>query len=320
MNEIFSTENLVELEKFLSTQNAEEIREKLFAEFLIYSDYKNVTEWNKAVRLCECLAIVGWGNYEPVQAVCGTFFNGNPMTDFYNKFGHERFVSAIWSKRKNGLTMENGRTTYFYSPDVPNKQKIQEYSVNECIEDIKLADQRNWIPRSPIYLSRTISNCYENSKVVIDSIGNDLRDTFENNMTPQLYGRAINIINFKLCFSYYDNDHCKCNTIIADEKLNLKHKDFYPTLLTMYSKKEIENNGYDLRNRYEYGSFRNGIFRVVINFEKELSEMGHIAQKQKISFHIEEALSVVIDKLKKKKLAYNFELMQSDFLRIMNGR
>jgi len=46
--------------------------------------------------------------------------------------------------------------------------------------------------------------------------------------------------------------------------------------------------------------------------------MGHHAQKQKISFHIEEALSVIIEKLKKKKLEYNFDLMQSDFLKIIN--
>jgi len=318
MNKIFTIENLVELENYLSKQNAEEIREKLFAEFLKYSDYKNATEWNKAVRLCECLAIVGWGKYEPVQAVRGTFFNGNPETDFYNKFGQQRFTGAIWSKRKNGYTMENGRTVYYQSPDVPDKQTDKDYPAKECIEDVKLADQRNWIPRSPIYMSRTISNCYENSKTVIESIGNELRDNLEQNMRPDIYGRAINIINFKLSFSYYDHDHCKCNTIIADEKLNLKHKDFYPTLLTMYSKKEIEKNGYYLRNRYEYGSFRDGIFRVGINFEKELSEMTDVEQKQKISFHIEEALSVVIEKLKKKKLAYNFELMQSDFLKLMS--
>ena len=318
MNEIFSIEDLTELENFLSKQNADEIREKLFAEFLKYSDYKNATEWNKAVRLCECLAIVSWGNYEPVQAVCGTFFNGNPMTDFYNKFGQERFVSAIWSKRKNGLTMESGRTFYSQSPDFPDKQTDKNYPACECIEDVKLADQRNWIPRSPVYISRTTSNCYENSKAVIESLGSELRNNLEHNMTPQLYGRAINFIGFNLSFSYYDHDHCKTNYIIADPKLNLKQKDFYPLLLTMYPKKEIEKNGYYLRNRYEYGSFRDGKFRVNIKFEKELSEMEHYAQKQKISFHIEEALSVVIDKLKKKKLAYNFDLMQSDFLKIIN--
>jgi len=86
----------------------------------------------------------------------------------------------------------------------------------------------------------------------------------------------------------------------------------------MYPKQEIEKNGYYLRNRYEYGSFRDGIFRVGIHFEKELSEMEHSAQKQKISIHIEEALKVIIDKLKKKKLEYDFDLMQLDFLKIIN--
>ena len=319
MDKIFSIESLAEMELFLSKQNADEIREKLFAEFLKYSDYRNVTEWNKAVRLCECLAIVGWGKYEPVQAVRGTFFNGNPMTDFYNKFSQPRFVSAIWSKRKNGLTMENGRTSCYYSPDAPNKQTIKgNYPVIEHIEDLKLEDQRNWIPRSPVFFSRTTSNCYEKSKAVIESIGNDLQANLDLKMTPEKYGRAINIIKFSLSFSYYDHAHCKSNYIIADEKLNLKQKDFYPVLLTMYPKQEIEKNGYYLRNRYEYGSFRDGIFRVGIHFEKELSEMEHSAQKQKISIHIEEALKVIIDKLKKKKLEYDFDLMQSDFLKIIN--
>jgi len=67
MNEIFSIESLAELELFLSKQNTDEIREKLFAEFLKYSDYKNATEWNKAVRLCECLAIIGWGKEKQVR-------------------------------------------------------------------------------------------------------------------------------------------------------------------------------------------------------------------------------------------------------------
>jgi hypothetical protein len=319
MNEIFLIESLDELNNILSKHDADEIREVLFAEFLKYADYKNVTQWNKAVRLCECLAIIGWGKHEPLQAVRCMFFNGNPMTCFYNKFKEPRFVDAIWSKRKSGFTMENDRTSYYYSPDVPNKQTITwEYPVVECIEETKLADQRNWIPCGPVYISRTILNCYENSKDVIESIKHDLLTNLNMQMTPEKYGNTIKYIQFRLDFSYYDHDHCKTNHIIADPKLNLKQKDFYPVLLTMYSKKEIEKEGYYLVNRYEYGNFRDGVFRVHINFEKELSEMEHRQQKQKISFHIEEALSVVIDKLKKKKLAYNFDLMQSDFLKIIN--
>jgi hypothetical protein len=319
MNEIFSIEDLAELEVFLSGRNADEVQETLFADFLRYSDYKNATEWNKAVRLCECLAIIGWGEHEPLQAVKGQFFNGNPTTGFYNKFKEPRFVDAIWSKRKAGLTMENDRTTYHFSPDLPSKPTLLwKHPVIECIEDLKLSDQRNWIPLTPIYIVRGIGNCYENSKAVIESIQNDLQANLNLKMTPEKYGRAIKFIHFRLTFSYFDNAHNKANLIIADEKLGLKQKDFYNTLLTMFSEKDIKENGYFLRNRYEYGNFRNGVCKVEIRFEKELSEMKHIAQKQKIAFHIKEALGVVLSKLKKKKIEYDFDLMQSDFLNILN--
>jgi hypothetical protein len=317
MNEIFLIEELADLEVFLSKQNTDEIRENLFAEFLRYSDYKNATEWNKAVRLCECLAIVGWGEHEPLQAVRGKFFNGNPETGFYNKFVEPRFVDAIWSKRKDGLTMEDGRTTYHFSPDFPDK-KTGSHTVTECIQDLKLSGQRNWIPRTPVYITRTISNCYENSKAVLESIDKDLQVTLNSKMTPEKYGRAIDFIRLDLCVSYPIRFSGETNYIIADEKLKLKYKDFYKVLCTMYTKKEINANGLYLRNRYEYGGFRNGVFKVEIHFEKELGEMEHHAQKQKIAFHLEEALNVVIEKLKKKKLVYDFDLMRSDFLNIVN--
>jgi hypothetical protein len=317
INSIYEIENLDELETLLSKYNTAEITEQLFAEFLKYCEYKNVSDWNKAVRLCECLAITGWGGHEPVQAVRGTFFNGNPETDFYNKFRETRYVSAIWSKRKNGFTMENDRAFYLYSPNVPSKQSGK-YPATECIEDIKLLSQRNRILCNPICFIRTIGNCYKNSKAVIESIENSLQANLDKNMTPEKYGRAINSIVFNLCFSFYDNGSCKTNYIIADEKLNLKQKDFYPALLKIYRRAEIEKNGYYLRNRYEYGNFRNGIFRVSIHFERELSDMENQEQKEKMAFHIEEALGVVIGKLKKKQLKYNFDLMQDDFLKIIN--
>ena len=49
----------------------------LYAQFLEnidekkYADYKSVSEWDKAMRLCECFAVIGWGNYEPVEALRG---------------------------------------------------------------------------------------------------------------------------------------------------------------------------------------------------------------------------------------------------------
>ena len=141
MEKIFEIEDLKELEEFLQSQSEIELlRERLFAGFLKYADYKNAEEWNKAVRLCESLTIIGWGNHEPVEALRGQFFNGNPATCFQNKFGETRFVDAIWSKRANGLTMEQGRTSYCFSPDDPNQKQsvFWEYEIKEDIQDIRL--------------------------------------------------------------------------------------------------------------------------------------------------------------------------------------
>ncbi|GHS90188.1 hypothetical protein FACS189487_11560 [Campylobacterota bacterium] len=303
MQKIFEIEDLGELERYLATQKSTDIRERLFDEFLRYAEYKNATEWNKAVRLCEALAIVGWGTHEALQAGRGKFFNGNPETGFYNKFDKPRFVNAIWSKRKSGLTMENGRTSYFQSPDLEDKPSVlSDYPINECIQDITLLNQRNWIPHAPVLITRGISNCYPSSKAAIDSIYTDLQPALKKQMRPEIYGNAIDTIIINCRFSYFDNPHCKTNHIIADEKLNIKQADFDLELLKLYSKQEIKHNGYYLRNRYEYGSLRNGIFHVNIYFEKELGDIDERAQKRKIAFHIDEALRTIVEKLKKKNL------------------
>ena len=323
MNEIYKIDDLKSLETFLRSQKEiGQLREMLFTEFLIYADYKNVTEWNKAVRICESLAIIGWGKYEALEAVRGMFFNGNPETTFRNKFGAPRFVGAIWSKRVTGFTMENGRTAYNASPDqIDEKQSLlREYQVKEDIQDLKIKSQRNWIPKNPILIGRGIANCYENSKAVLESIDKDLLSALNLKMQPEKYGTALNRIMIRHSHSYYDHDCCKCNIIIADEKLKLKRKDCESTLLTMFSEQEINKNGYYLQNRFEFGPFRldTGKVNIVIRFEREFSQLSHSQQKEKFSEYLLMAVQTIVDKLKKKKLDYNFDLMLEDFVIIVN--
>ena len=56
------------------------MREILYLEFLKYTTYSGAGKWNRAVRLCECLAVTGWGDHEALETVCGVYFNGNPET------------------------------------------------------------------------------------------------------------------------------------------------------------------------------------------------------------------------------------------------
>ena len=139
-------------------------------------------------------------------------------------------------------------------------------------------------------------------------------------MRPELYGSSIDTITLNLSFSFYDNYHSKTNYIIADESLKLKQKDFYPKLLELYSEKEIQDNGYYLRNRFSFKPFRkeSGTTRVDIVLEKEFSQLSDLRQKQLLSEYLLHAVEHVAQRLDK-KIAYDFPLRISDFKLILNS-
>lgn len=323
MQEIYEYNDLKDIEMFLKSQkDIDKLREILFAEFLKYADYKNVTEWNKAVRICESLAIIGWGKYEPLEALKGMYFNGNPMTFFLNKFGECRFVDAVWAKKATGYTMQQGRISYNFSPNQKDQKETTfwDYEVKEDIQDIKIESQRNWTPKNPIWFKRVISSCYENSRVVLESVIKDLQPTLNLKMRPEKYGSSINRIIINHSHSYYEHAHCKNNLIILENSKKMTNHKAWKELHKMYSEKEIEDNGYYLRNRFIYGPFRTdtGKVNININFEKAFSELSHQEQKEKFAEYSLIALNTIIEKLKKKKINYNFDLMLEDFTSILN--
>lgn len=318
-SQIYEIDNLQQLQEYLmGFSDSERVRTYLSAEFLKYSRYRNAAEWNRAVRLCECLSVIGWGHLEPLEAIKGTYFNGNPNTFFINRNAEVRFWDAVWSKRKEGIAIDFGASSFRGSPDAPSmKSPVAGDGIGE-IQPMKLNSQRNWIPKNPICITRGLANCYENSKSVIESMEQELKPALNQRMRPELYGNAINRIILNCSFSFYDNYHCKTNYVIADDSLGLKQKDFYPALLGMFSKKEIEDNGYYLRNRFTYGPFRSdtGMTRIGIVLEKEFSEQPHLRQKQVLSEYFLHAVNRCTSRLCK-KVDYDFKLMQTDFAAIL---
>lgn len=318
MTEIFEIEDLGRLREYLSGfADIDKLRTELYAGFLRYAAYVNAFEWNRAVRLCECLAIVGWGDHEALEAIKGSYFNGNPNTFFVNRNSEPRFLDAVWSARQGGVAIDFGLSTFHDSQDSVLSRTIPS-GIGE-IQTLKLNSQRNWIPKNPICITRGLANCYENSRALIDSMENELKPELNRRMRPELYGNAINRIILNCSFSFYDNYHCKTNYIIADESLKLKQKDFYPALLKMYSPEEIEANGYYLRNRFSYGPFSTatGQTRVAIVFEKEFSDKLLQKQKQLLAAYLIHAVERIAGRLSK-KIDYNFSLMIADFSTILH--
>ena len=129
LEKIYAIEGLGELENFLREKGLNLMRKPLLAEFDRYAFYQNAIEWNKAVKICECLAITGWGERESLEALRGRYFNGQYMTYFLNASGEPRFVEAHWSKRKTGLSMQDNET--FFNPSPDDKGKTLKRPVKE---------------------------------------------------------------------------------------------------------------------------------------------------------------------------------------------
>ncbi|MCI8999150.1 MAG: hypothetical protein HFJ95_09180 [Muribaculaceae bacterium] len=320
MERIFEISGLDDLREYLDGKpDKDALREQLYGEFLKLSRYRNASEWNTVVRLCEALAIVGWGSHEPLEAIRGMWFNGNPETYFLNRYSKPRFLDAVWSKRKDGFAIDYNMSFFHGSQDAPlDKAERLSGGIGET-QDVTLCSQRNWIPKNPLFIVRGLSNCYEGSKPVIESIENELVPQLKCGMRPELYGNAIDMLILELIFSFYDDYYCKTNYIIADESLKLKRKDFYPKLLEMYSEKEIEDNGYYLRNRFTYGPFRRdtGRARVEIVFEKEFSQLPAQEQKLLLCRYMLHAVEQMAKRLER-KISYDFPLLISDFKSILD--
>lgn len=323
MDEIFNITGIDELTEFLASQSDRDaVRERLFSMFLRYSDYRCAEEWNRAVRLCECLAIVGWGKHEALEACRGVYFNGYPNTFFLNSKRRPRFTDAVWAKRGSGIMIDSRLTAFHASCDDPlrrNDTGSGYGGVYPVCDEIRLQSQRNWISKNPIRIYRTLDNCYRNSRPVVDSLANDLQPMLDERMRPHLYGQAINMICINCVLSFHDNNSCKTNYIIADEHLKLRSRDFYRKLRETMTEEEINSGGYFLRNRYEIGPYRKdtGCIKIKIVFEKEFSDMTHRAQKAGMAGFFLEAVGRVAAR-QRKKLSYDFDLLTEDMKAILD--
>lgn len=313
---IFEIEHLDELQIYLSgIKNQSELREQLFSIFLSHVEYRTVEEWNKCVRLCETLAIIGWGQHEALEATRGKFVNGYPDTGFINAEGKPRFRHGVWTPRTIGLQLDKDLTGFYSSPEDPLNRSDSRGNITPGNPSyLKLEKQRNWIPKNPVYIRSLILNCYPNSKAVIESAEKDLMHMLNKDMRPAEYGPGLNEIVIFCSFSFFDNEHCMTNYIIADETMKLTKKDFDSVLYSMLSKKEIDAYRYRLRNRYDIGNFVKSTGRITLSiyFEKEFSQLPHHEQKQLMSQYFNEALQRVATRLRK-KIDYNFDAMLADF-------
>jgi hypothetical protein len=173
-----------------SPGNTARIRRSLFSELAKVIEYDDANEWNSAVRLCEALAIVGWGDRERVDAV--SRFNGDCWeTYFVNGADEYRFRHGAWTKRKAGWVLINPE--YYASPDFPDipPKSWEEYAHVKfsAVARAKLASQRNCQQQMPFVMGLCgdfgpVSQC-------VESLKNELTARLMRMMRPAEYGDAL---------------------------------------------------------------------------------------------------------------------------------
>jgi hypothetical protein len=220
---VMSLESLDELAAYLESARQEDIRAQLLSRFDALIDYEDANEWAFAVRICEALAIVGWGTREQVDAI--SRFDGDCWeTKFVTDRNEYRFRLGRWSKRKAGWVLRNPE--YHASPDFADRPSIdwKHYAGNDfpIVDRENLPSQRNSRKQMPITMGQ-IGGSNRTSKAAA-ALRRELARELRETMTPTAYGDAIEKFYFTLncpALSRTFEPHLKVGAY------NAKNKAFY---------------------------------------------------------------------------------------------
>ena len=284
MIEIYNIESLDELSVYLSKQEQEKARNWLFSQFDKLYHYANIKEWNELVRICEALKIIGWGDREPLEAKAQRWINGSYYTSLMNQYFEIKDEQG-WRKLKDSYVLENGDDMTYYS-------------------GYKFQSQRNLLPKSPFRWMK--SGNYQKSVQPLYESLDSLKEMMIHELQPEKYGEKFSYIGVFMLFSHHDDEH---------ETVRLEY---------FHSKDEVPNGfegKYYICPKYKWGRLvnQNEIYHIKVKryFTREFGDLPLYEQKKIVSTDFLYYMQYVTDKLQKKKIDYNSNLLKNDLERIL---
>lgn len=205
-----------------------------------------------------------------------------------------------------------GRSHYHASPDLPYPDG--EFPTALCVQDLKLACQRNWILKNPIRLYQWLDSSDSTTRKLVDAIFDQLVPALDRQMQPEAYGSAIDQIWIDFCFSTNQRGFTE-NFVVIDEDARLSSVELHKRLLKMYPASQIKRESLFLRKRFDYGVFQadKGTMKVTLHFPREFNAQSFSAQRREFAQHLSTAVSGVVQRLEGRGLDYDFGKMQRDF-------
>jgi len=146
LEQIYNFSTIEDLTYWVLDQDESFLRHYLLREFDKRRFYKTADEWNEVVRICEALAIVGWGKRTRLDAIATRVSNWR-HTEFITENGKNCYRYGRWLKRKAGFYITNCHA--YQGPEHNNRASIEYVETKE--ENIvfrpaeKLLSQRNYL-------------------------------------------------------------------------------------------------------------------------------------------------------------------------------
>jgi len=282
LDDIYSIETIEQLTVRIQEEpSPDALRQALFAEYDRYADYANIQEWNKLVRVCEALHIVGWKEREPVEAIAEKWINGSYYSSLRTRTFHTIEGTAKgWSKRGDSFVIDDGRDP-------------TDYGISS------LATQRNSLPKNPVRLVRS-GNYQQSVQPFVDCL-RELRERLDRDMRQERYGSDFDYFAVQCWFSHHD-----------DPSPTMRYEYFH-------TEEDVPPHfaeSYYIRPRLQTSKLakRNGQLKIEFtrHFTRYEGELAVETLKELFKQDLLEMVAILEEKLKKKKLSYRTDLLRQD--------
>ncbi|WP_338552832.1 hypothetical protein [Paenibacillus sp. KS-LC4] len=288
LSSIYESETLEQLAEAIQTAPVkDELRELLIAEYHRLFHYANIKQWNELVRVCEALAIIGWGSsLTPVEAVADKWINGSYYTELRTRtFEQLKDSCKGWSKQQDSFIIHDGSDSTHYG--------ITEF-----------ASQRNLLPKNPLRLVRS-GNYQRSAQPFIDSLS-ELRRELDEHMRQELYGAAFSYVGIHCHFSHHD-----------DAERTLQYEYFH-------EQNDVPDGfeqGYYIKPKFAARKLtsRKGELKLEVtrHYTRAEGELPLSEQQQQFKTDMLVIVDLLTEKLRKKKVSYRMDLLREDLLNIL---
>ena len=294
LNTASADEPLAALKARIAEEPPDRVRAMLLAEYDRLLRYRNIAEWNELVRVCEALAIVGWGEREAVEALAERWVNGSWYTtlrtrEFEKLSGHGTTAGNTeteWSKQGASFVPRSGEDT-------------RDHGIG------RFASQRLPLPKNPLRLAQRVANHQKSAGAFVEALS-ALRHRLDRELSNDSYGEGFDYVGIACTFSNHDDEH---ETVRGEFFHDAKDVP-----------KHFKGRHY-VRPRLEFGKLtqKNGRWhwRADRRFTRAEGELPLAAQKQLFREDLFAIVSTLGQRLAKKKLDYDVERLRRDLERLL---